>query len=212
MSSIKRGARTALLIAALGCAAWDYDPNNYRQGEIAHQYPQHGAWQVELVAGGLDGADKCMLWTEAGANRPTFILQFVDDGEMLTVGWADTNFTADNDQNYMARERSMAGNPGLTELYSSANEASLSVGGWMFYKTTPIRLIRQIGSLAFAVVLPRNIAWDVPNREGEKEGRTDTATLLDRIGKGPTLEFRDAQYRQSIPLAGFADGVNDLGD
>ena len=187
--------------------AWAYNPHDYRKGETAHRWPQHGVWYVELEAGGGEGSDICDLITEAGANVPTFFLFFGSEPMMLSLTWGDTNFTATNTENYDLRAR----------LGLPMDKVSLSVGDWDIFRQGEIRHIISINGQRFAMAYEPNIAWETPGREANSISRLDGPDalsedqLLDRIAKGRTLDFNDGgNYRRSIPLAGFGDAVKDF--
>ncbi|MGH7077111.1 MAG: hypothetical protein ACREFU_03325 [Acetobacteraceae bacterium] len=209
-------AGAALLLAASLIGAWNYNPNDYRKGEIAHWWPKHGVWQVLLRSGGGDGTGKCVLGMQAGAQEPTFMLFFTDDGQMLWVGWADTNFAATNSENFDSRERMYENLQGMPNPLGPSNEASLAVGDQRFFHTQPTRIPGRLSGLRFVIVKPVFLSWQSPNRDSKSTFSNDgpnapsSDQILDLMAKGHTLDFQDGAYHRSIPLSGFADAAKDM--
>ena len=134
--SVRRAALgLVLVLGASLIGGWTYNNNDYRKGEVAHTWPVHGAWGVALVSGGGEGTGHCLLATEAGAQQPTFLLYFVDDGQMLSVMWGDTNFQGANTQ----------------DQFAPTHETTLKVGDWVIFTVPGPSVISQLNGLKFAV-------------------------------------------------------------
>lgn len=213
----------ALTLTAVLVGAWKYDPSDYRKGDIAHHWPQHGAWRVALLVTDDAGDGVCTLGTSAGAQEETFFLIFYDDGDTLSVAWGDTNFTATNNENFDRREQLHEMSPNEMsqrgpDPLGPTDAVTLSVGDWTFFQLRPIRIVRLVGGLRFAMVASVFVAWQTPRRDSQSPFRNDgpdavsSDQTLDRIALARALDFQDGTYFRLVSLKGFADAVKDLRD
>lgn len=205
------GVALLLILVALSSAN-AYDRANYRQWELIHVWPLHGAWQLGLLSGGQSGEDDCVIGTSTGATTPTLYLMFIFDGGALsngkklnfsdggafTVKFGDTNFLAANNENYRQS----------TNSYDAA-ELKMSVDGWRFFDRDVIRQMVTVNGLKWAMTpSPLMVAWDMPNPDDAVQ--TSTLDILNHMRAGRELLMQSWMMTHRIPLAGFGSVLDEF--
>ena len=201
MRRIENAALAAVVCGAVlvggaqrASARFTYHPNDYRRGEIAHSWPKRGVWQVMLRAGGSDGSDTCDIATKAGAQEPTFLLMFSDDGSPggdLTLTFGDTNPAPMNMESIRELKTTLTVfPPAPPNAPSWARRPGTDVrGGWQLAMVPHVGSIGLIDGLRFYVVKDWLVAWNMPNRGGNSPFRGDgpkalsTNEMLSRMAK-----------------------------